>query len=95
MAKAPKCKVCGVPHWANEPHQWSSQRVEAAKALTEVVKAKPPPLIKKAITEAAIETAVEMKVERGTDALAVYLAAEKAKKAAYMREYRARKKAEK
>jgi hypothetical protein len=30
MAEKPKCKICGVAHWAYEPHVWKGEKCRTA-----------------------------------------------------------------
>ena len=82
MAQAPKCKLCGGAHWANQPHAFAKPAAPPADAIPEWKTGD-------AITQENGPTLTVVTI------LAEYLAAERAQRAAYMRGYRARAKANK
>jgi hypothetical protein len=81
MAKAPTCKVCGAAHWSGQPHAFA-QRAAVEHPRAETVK----PAAKRAVAPSALTPASDP-----PDALASYLAEKRAAQAAYMRDYRAKK----
>lgn len=78
MAAAPKCKICGSAHWANQPHAFSAPKPASPKV--ETIRAAVPIRASVPTDAAARLAAFEAKD-----------AARKTKLAAYMRTYRAKK----
>lgn len=91
MAKAPTCRICGAVHWSTEGHRWGKGgRVDILDQLeAEVVGTA---VVERDVTEPRKITAgPERKVTPEPRDITEYLAEQRAKRAAYMRAYRAKR----